>query len=112
MLGNLKIGTRIFGSAILIVLTTAVALILYSTITTVRETEREIIAFRTARTAEIRQNLRNYVDVAYETIVAEHQMSHRAELPLRLEIHTLRPIARHHSVSRPNRSKPPSEICD
>ena len=79
ILENLKMRSKIFIAAIVLLLLMAVALTLYSVISDSRNAERDIASFRTEELEKRKSNLKNFIDIAYETILSNYEKAHDVE---------------------------------
>ena len=74
-LANLKMRSKIFITAIVVILLLAAALTSYSIISGTQNTKRDIASFRNEELAKRKQNLKSYVDIAHETILFNYEKS-------------------------------------
>ncbi len=73
MLKNIKISWKFVGSSFVVMLL-AVGLVTAAAVMTIRSSaQQEIAAFRANELAQARQNLKNYVDIAYATIDSNYR---------------------------------------
>ncbi|MBU4262032.1 MAG: methyl-accepting chemotaxis protein [Proteobacteria bacterium] len=75
MLGNFKIRWKIVISFMATLLTAVVVISLFSVYTMKKNAMREIESFRIAETEQVKAILKNYVDIAYETVDSNYKLS-------------------------------------
>ncbi|MAG13441.1 MAG: hypothetical protein CMN78_02475 [Spirochaetales bacterium] len=76
---NLKLRSKIFIIAIIVILLLAGTLTTYSIVSGMQDTRRDIEAFRNEELAKKKQNLKSYVDIAYETILSNYEKTNDTE---------------------------------
>ena len=75
MLENFKIRWKIVIAFMATLLTTVLVISLFSAFSMKKNAMREIDAFRLAETEQVKANLKNYVDIAYETVDSNYRLS-------------------------------------
>ncbi len=75
MLENFKIRWKIVIAFMATLLTTVMVISLFSAFSMKKNAMREIDAFRLAETEQVKANLKNYVDIAYETVDSNYRLS-------------------------------------
>jgi len=75
MLENFKIRWKIVIAFMATLLTAVMVISLFSAFTMKKNAMREIEAFRRAETEQVKANLKNYVDIAYETVDSNYKLS-------------------------------------
>ncbi len=73
MLGNIKIRWKIISSSFVILLISTLAISVFTIITMKKNANRTIDQFQFAETEKVKTNLKNYVDIAYETIDSNYK---------------------------------------
>jgi methyl-accepting chemotaxis protein len=75
MLGNFKIRWKIVIAFMATLLTTVMVISLFSAVTMKKNAMREIESFRLTETEQVKANLKNYVDIAYESVDSNYKLS-------------------------------------
>ena len=70
-----KVKTKALISATLITVLIATALTVYAAFAKVSQTKRDIVSFRTEEVSKVRNSLKSYVDIAYESIESNYRNS-------------------------------------
>jgi methyl-accepting chemotaxis protein len=72
---NWKLRTKLIATVVTVIVLLAGALTTYSIVTDMKNAQKEIASFRVNELAKRKQNLKSYVDIAYESILSEYENS-------------------------------------